>query len=82
MDANRVAVMRIQASYTARRYAFFSVDSLHFVSSVVDQLATVVVGMYTCRRHDFLEGRPQITPLPGHSSVVCVKPTALLAHNV
>jgi hypothetical protein len=38
--------MRIQASYMARRYAFFSVDSLHFVSSIVDQLATVVAGIH------------------------------------
>jgi hypothetical protein len=77
MDANRVAVMRIQASYTARRYnAFFSVDSLHFVSSIVDQLATVVC------IHVGDMGRPQITPLPGHSSAECVKPTAQLVHNV
>jgi hypothetical protein len=76
-DANRVAVMRIQASYTARRYnAFFSVDSLHFVSSIVDQLATVVC------IHVGDMGRPQITPLPGHSSAECVKPTAQLVHNV
>jgi hypothetical protein len=72
---NRIAVMRIQASYTVRRYAFSSVVSLHFASSIVDQLATVVVGYVYIHVGDMPIpwGRPQITPLPGNSSVVCVK---------
>jgi hypothetical protein len=85
MYANRVAVMRIQASCTVRRYAFFSVVSFHFVLSVVDQLATVSVqwvaycqyftATVACIHVGDMPtpwSKPQITP-PVRSQLRCVR---------
>ena len=89
MDANRIAVMRIQASYTVHRYAFLSVIALvqqrlppsrlihRRPASHSSSMCTVHVGDMPTPW-----SRPHITPLPGHNSVVCVKPTAQLAHSV